>query len=1082
MNLLASASQEMIGHLELHSQDATKVRRIVAELGGERTGARMAQFEALLWLIDAQPVEDSARLSREQAVTRGFESLDGALTRYVRAEGLILALLATCELDCFKGNNALSYLSEARALLESFDRTLPYTAPERSASLIRPVEYRNLMQALVSTDMYLLRAWNDSNLSTGARRAQTDKRTARYAQMLWRVAWAFGLVVGAEHPSITPDVDTLTRQNPSEGRVHAQMGVAERILSDISVMTDMSGRAYVLGLPAFYASICLDRSRLLVEPMFSREVRTIGMELTHLCEAWASSNGAAWGASQLTSASGYRTAPAETVAEPAPSLGASAPAQSVPAPAPSAALPAATSGDVYARLAENLPAPGEFRLLPGSAIGDVLVGKTEFPFCSDIKCFSAKNAFLAWVGMAFDEANGYWWNLAGGGHADYGGNEVYRFDFSQLSWTRRIDPQPLTGRFLTDTDGDSVNDSCPAPQSGPPSTHSYDGQIYVPVTNEVVLASTGAFCLGAMAKGNGLWVWVPSSRTWKHFPEIEDTKYMRTAWDPARQRIYMLGGSSKSKFYELDPLNDYELVRSGPGFGWLGEGTATFDSASRSLYFTGSGQTAGFYRVTIDEAGNLGDKELLFAWTEIGGVRPLAFDIHEPTGQVVFWNGDTGLYRYDPRTDTVRTLTAPDGPANAKARVYSKWVYINAVDAFVGIDDPRTGVWAYRLSQSDDPPRPEDPARPGPPPPGPAGNFGERCNAAGVVFCDPLDTEGPWGVDGTGARRLMPNPDGTTGLPTETWWRNWRGTYNRWPAREAPGHVVPRLDTEVKASGSGSLKFVYPTLSAQHGAGSFATNFSDDLSQTFGEGDTFYVQFRWRANCDFMYFDCEPTSPTYKTARRYFRSTGGGLTAFKSTIIADGDPSLGESADACTFLQIVTNHGPDHYLAAYHSCGWYSGFYEKTGESLFGSTQFDFQPNGTVLGTNDDQSPTCWWIPDATTPGKRTWGSTGPDCWYLDSDEWITVQIMVRIGRWQTDRTGPKTSHVTIWGAHEDEPQRVIIDHDLYLHAPKNPDSEYGKIWLLPFMTNKDPEEEHPTGFVWYDELIVSDRFIADPK
>ena len=372
-------------------------------------------------------------------------------------------------------------------------------------------------------------------------------------------------------------------------------------------------------------------------------------------------------------------------------------------------------------------------------------------------------------------------------------------------------------------------------------------------------------------------------------------------------------------------------------------------------------------------------------------------------------------------------------------------------------------------------PAPRDPA---PTPPTDAASFEERCNAEGVVFCDPLDTEGPWGVDATGRRRLMVNPDGSTGIPTNRWWRQWRGATQKKPGR--PGHVRPRLDTDVKASGTGSLEFDYPAFSSASGGGVFATNFSDDLSQQFGEGDTFFVQYRWRADCDFLYFDCDPASPGYKTKRRVFANECGGTTAFKLSIIADGDPELGESADACTRLQIVTVHEQDHFLSGFHSCGWYSGFAERTGEKFFGSTQWDFQPTGS-LGVGDTTSPTCWLFPDPKVSKKRTWGYTGPDCWSLDSDEWITIQVMIRVGTWQPEREGPPSSHVTVWAAHEGEAQRVIIDHDLYLRGPKYPGRKYGKIWLLPFMTKKAETEDHPTGHIWYDELIVSKQFIADP-
>ena len=48
--------------------------------------------------------------------------------------------------------------------------------------------------------------------------------------------------------------------------------------------------------------------------------------------------------------------------------------------------------------------------------------------------------------------------------------------------------------------------------------------------------------------------------------------------------------------------------------------------------------------------------------------------------------------------------------------------------------------------------------------------------------------------------------------------------------------------------------------------------------------------------------------------------------------------------------------------------------------------------------------------------------------------------------------------------------------------ANSNPDAKYGKLWLLPYNTNKDPSASHPTAYTWYDELIVSTKRIPDPK
>jgi len=49
-----------------------------------------------------------------------------------------------------------------------------------------------------------------------------------------------------------------------------------------------------------------------------------------------------------------------------------------------------------------------------------------------------------------------------------------------------------------------------------------------------------------------------------------------------------------------------------------------------------------------------------------------------------------------------------------------------------------------------------------------------------------------------------------------------------------------------------------------------------------------------------------------------------------------------------------------------------------------------------------------------------------------------------------------------------------------YLHN-SDPTYKIGKIWLLPYHTNKDPNQTHATAHTWYDNLIISRTRIPDP-
>ncbi len=346
-----------------------------------------------------------------------------------------------------------------------------------------------------------------------------------------------------------------------------------------------------------------------------------------------------------------------------------------------------------------------------------------------------------------------------------------------------------------------------------------------------------------------------------------------------------------------------------------------------------------------------------------------------------------------------------------------------------------------------------------PPPilPAQPASFEERCAQPGVVLCDPLD-EGR--VRGVGITSRTPNatlPDALKGR-----YRDWR-----WCSHVASvTPQTPIFDDKIKTSGSGALKFTIPTRSAAGDAGYCQINFTPDNSVQFGEGDTFFVQFRVRLSCTLVFTDCDPASQGYKKERRVYRSTDKGRTSFKVSIINAGDhPGLQYPVNSCTEQHLVLVQGPNGIVAGYHSCGWYDGHNMKIGEER-GSGLWDRQPK------------------KAGDPGGpcliRKESEASADCVLWPADEWVTITQQVTIGKWVTKLDDPaRSSNVRIWMQRQGEKPVLVIDYDRNLRAPDKPFMKYGKIWLLPYMTNKDPLEDHPEAYMWFDELIVSRTPIA---
>ncbi len=286
---------------------------------------------------------------------------------------------------------------------------------------------------------------------------------------------------------------------------------------------------------------------------------------------------------------------------------------------------------------------------------------------------------------------------------------------------------------------------------------------------------------------------------------------------------------------------------------------------------------------------------------------------------------------------------------------------------------------------------------------------------------------------------------------------------------DASGVYSPEIDTSVSASGRGSLKFTVPAFSKANSSGQYWTNFSDDLSVQFdslvngdpkSKSDEFFVQWRQR-------FSPEMLVP--------FKGSNG----WKQAIIGEGDRP-DHRAYSCTDIDLVLeNSGQFGMPRMYHSCGNKDDQYEQL--SI---------PEGVDVSGSSVFSPQ-----NAAPPAGKCRLVTGfppkiPPCVGYKANQWMTFQVRVKVGTWYEDnsRHYHHDSTVQVWVAEEGKPSVPVIDF-----SPENKTgydlvntsmgkAKFGKVWLLPYQTNKDGEAPHDKAYTWYDELIISRERIADPK
>ncbi len=812
---------------------------------------------------------------------------------------------------------------------------------------------------------------------------------------------------------------------------------------------------------------------------------------------------------------------------PAPAAApAAAPAPAAAAPSPWPVQPAQIAAgsavsEVWQKLRPYVPAPGDFAVVPGSAMKPVLVQNDEFDFCQEIKCHRSAAVVGAWNGGAFDALRGEF-RLHGGGHADYGGNEVYVFDFSTLTWRRETDPQPLTGPFMRDSDGDGKEDACPMPASGPAATHTYQGFVYVPKIDRYWLFGTVGYCSQGMGVSQA-WEYNAHDKSWTELPQFVNlARYARLVVD-ARSGNVIAHVGNETGWKEIDPVARKVIRTLTPDpFGSYAEGPAVFDPLRGTLYAVVKGKNTDRLVAYSVPAGKKGKFETrrVTEWPK-EAKKHWGLGLHA-SGLLVLWDGNDRIVIVEP--DSGKSWESEAGGAdygsmgntNKPGKVYSKWQYIPELDVFFGISNPDQGIVLYRLGGAPVEITQADPA----PEANPSDDEDEELvsgddGSEEALSDEDEDEEGAEGVPGApdrlGAAAVQPPMDNGRPVPLEieeaASWAEvcaeavlcdplgegdvlYRGKVvesgppphgKHW---RSIGHKMGMADSRRAEADPeiGGLRFYFPSESGSGSAGNFKTNFSPDYSFQVGPAEAgaptqeVYIQFQVRYSCNFIWTDCDPDSPNYRKERRCYhkRRTEDGCTSSKIALISTGDRP-GFRADACTLIQTAINHHEDHHLHGFHRCPRARGFGRRL-PKVGGRYQGDAQPNG------------LYYCPRILSDySMSAWNNSADTCFRLIDDKWITIQLHLRFGPWQKKpkKKEARLSHASIWGAIEGEHggrQRLVIDRDFYAMQPETPNDFVGKIWLMPHLYGKDKQEKHPPFNVWYRNLVISEKPIPNPS
>ena len=134
-----------------------------------------------------------------------------------------------------------------------------------------------------------------------------------------------------------------------------------------------------------------------------------------------------------------------------------------------------------------------------------------------------RKIITAWGSMAWD-ANRRQLIIWGGGHANYAGNEVYRFDAATLRWQRASLPSAVEARFC-----DRRFFAVDGAMNAPISSHTYDNQEFLPRADRFITFGGASYNAGRVF--------------------LLDDGVTRTGpylWDPSRADANRVGGTTGS--------------------------------------------------------------------------------------------------------------------------------------------------------------------------------------------------------------------------------------------------------------------------------------------------------------------------------------------------------------------------------------------------------------------------------------------------------------------------------------------------------------------------------------------------------
>jgi MYXO-CTERM domain-containing protein len=326
-------------------------------------------------------------------------------------------------------------------------------------------------------------------------------------------------------------------------------------------------------------------------------------------------------------------------------------------------------------------APGHWYEIPGSHLDPL------FPDPRPAGNSGPAAVVDAWGGGGFDSVHERLF-LWGGGHGDYGGNEIYSFDVATLKWSRPWGPMPVVSEIPA---------VCASTYAGgtPSARHTYDGIQFIPTTGKMWSSGGFRFC-GNTGADNVTWLFDFAASTWVRGTDaLEAVGTPTSAWDPKRQRVLY---QAQNLLQAYDPATDQYTKLGTVDGGFWATAVSAVDVAHDLLVSVASGKLRIW---------NLSTHEFTSEQPTSGGARAMAGQpgiAWDPSlGRIVTWSGGTSVWSLDVATWTwFEHAPAADNtatpPAPVPAGTFGRFRFMPGRNAYVVANKTSDNVFFYKLT------------------------------------------------------------------------------------------------------------------------------------------------------------------------------------------------------------------------------------------------------------------------------------------------------------------------------------------------------------------------------------------------